>query len=103
MFRAPTLWMMGETYTLTFHISCVFDLVGRYYVTGLLAFHTAVPEPCSSMAAHIPGPLITIHEGPRITGFTIKDRGRATLIYIHAVCSAFPIKVPSLTLQLCQK
>jgi hypothetical protein len=47
--------------------------VGRYHVTGLVSFHTAVPDSCSSMAAHSPGPLITIHEEPRLTGFTIKD------------------------------
>lgn len=48
---------------------------------------------------------MTIHKEPRHMGFTIKDRGRATLIYIHAVrlCLAVPIKVPPLTLCSCVK
>lgn len=78
---------------------------GKVPHPGSVSTAHSIAEPCRSVAAQSLGPLMTIHEEPRHMGFTIKDRVRAMLIYIHAVllCLAVPIKVPPHTPQLCHK
>lgn len=71
----------------------VFEIVGRYYVIGLVLFYIVVFDSCSFMVVYSLGFFIIIYEELRFIGFIIKDWGRVILIYICVVCLVFLIRV----------